>query len=165
MPMPGQQGGMNMQQPMMGGMPNQGGMNMNMQNPQMIMNNNMNNNMGYGQPPQMMNQQQPQMMNQQPQMQQQQMMNQQQQPQMQQPQLQQPQLQPNNSRGAPQAQSMQSSRQPQPQQQQPRGNGIRSMMSRPPYVDPNTNIIYETDNAEYEGFLTKQSMWLRVSVY
>lgn len=35
-------------------------------------------------------------------------------------------------------------------------------MSRPPYVDPNTNIIYDTDNAEYEGFLTKQSMWLKV---
>jgi len=34
-------------------------------------------------------------------------------------------------------------------------------MSRPPYVDPNTNIIYDTDNAEYEGFLTKQSMWLK----
>jgi len=34
-------------------------------------------------------------------------------------------------------------------------------MSRPPYVDPNTNVIYDTDNAEYEGFLTKQSMWLK----
>lgn len=34
-------------------------------------------------------------------------------------------------------------------------------MSRPPYVDPNTNIIYDVDNSEYEGFLTKQSMWLK----
>jgi hypothetical protein len=29
-------------------------------------------------------------------------------------------------------------------------------------VDPNTNIIYDTDNPEYAGFLTKQSMWLKV---
>ena len=35
-------------------------------------------------------------------------------------------------------------------------------MNRPPYVDPNTNIIYDTDNPEYEGFLTKQSVWLKV---
>lgn len=33
---------------------------------------------------------------------------------------------------------------------------------RPPYVDPNTNIIYDTDNAEYEGWLTKQSTWMKV---
>ncbi len=127
---------MQLQQAMMGGTPNQG-----MQNSQMMMNNNnssiINNNAMYQQP---------------------QMMNQQQQQQQQQPQMMQ------QNRGAPQPQSMQA-RQPQPQQQQqqPRGNQLRSMMSRPPYVDPNTNIIYETDNAEYEGFLTKQSMWLRVS--
>ena len=35
-------------------------------------------------------------------------------------------------------------------------------LARPPYVDPNTNIIYDTDNPEYSGFLTKQSMWLKV---
>jgi len=34
-------------------------------------------------------------------------------------------------------------------------------LMRPPYVDPATNIIYDTDNAEYEGWLTKQSMWLK----
>merc|ERR1719343_1185314 len=75
---------------------------------------------------------------------------------MQQPQMQQPQMQqqPPQAR-APQPQSMQPSRQPQPRQPQMRS------MSRPPYVDPNTNIIYDTDNAEYEGFLTKQSMWLK----
>ena len=37
-------------------------------------------------------------------------------------------------------------------------------LARPPYVDPNTNIIYDTDNPEYSGFLTKQSMWLKVRV-
>merc|ERR1719437_148733 len=73
----------------------------------------------------------------------------QQQPQMQQPQMQQPQMQ------QPQ---MQQSQMQQPQMQH---TLARSAMSRPPYVDPNTNIIYDTDNAEYEGFLTKQSMWLK----
>eukprot|EP00980_Cylindrotheca_fusiformis_P002589 scaffold612_cov98-Cylindrotheca_fusiformis.AAC.3 len=34
-------------------------------------------------------------------------------------------------------------------------------LSRPPYVDPNTNIIYDTDNPEFQGYLTKQSMWLK----
>ena len=38
----------------------------------------------------------------------------------------------------------------------------RSHLARPPYVDPNTNIIYDTDHAEFEGWLTKQSMWLKV---
>ena len=38
----------------------------------------------------------------------------------------------------------------------------RHHLARPPYVDPNTNIIFDTDNAEYEGWLTKQSMWLKV---
>jgi len=37
----------------------------------------------------------------------------------------------------------------------------RPVLARPPYVDPNTNIIYETDNPEYQGWLTKQSMWLK----
>ena len=38
----------------------------------------------------------------------------------------------------------------------------RPHIPRAPYVDPNTNIIYETDNPEYHGWLTKQSMWLKV---
>ena len=38
----------------------------------------------------------------------------------------------------------------------------RHHLARPPYVDPNTNIIYDTDRPEYEGWLTKQSMWLKV---
>jgi len=38
----------------------------------------------------------------------------------------------------------------------------RQRIMRPPFVDPQTNIIYDTDNAEYEGWLTKQSMWLKV---
>jgi hypothetical protein len=40
----------------------------------------------------------------------------------------------------------------------------RAHLARPPYVDPNTNIIYDTDRPEYEGWLTKQSMWLKVSL-
>eukprot|EP00586_Coscinodiscus_wailesii_P018527 CAMPEP_0172502494 /NCGR_PEP_ID=MMETSP1066-20121228/160565_1 /TAXON_ID=671091 /ORGANISM="Coscinodiscus wailesii, Strain CCMP2513" /LENGTH=150 /DNA_ID=CAMNT_0013277765 /DNA_START=43 /DNA_END=495 /DNA_ORIENTATION=+ len=32
---------------------------------------------------------------------------------------------------------------------------------RPPYVDQNTNIHYDTTNAEFEGYLTKESMWLK----
>jgi hypothetical protein len=39
----------------------------------------------------------------------------------------------------------------------------RHHLARPPYVDPTTNIIYDTDSPEYEGWLTKQSMWLKVS--
>ncbi len=39
---------------------------------------------------------------------------------------------------------------------------FRSQLARPPYVDPTTNIIYDTDNPEYQGWLTKQSMWLKV---
>jgi hypothetical protein len=38
-------------------------------------------------------------------------------------------------------------------------------LARPPYVDPNTNIIYDTDNPEYQGYLTKQSMWLKVRAF
>jgi hypothetical protein len=39
----------------------------------------------------------------------------------------------------------------------------RPRIMRPPYVDATTNIIYDTDNAEYEGWLTKQSSWIKVS--
>ena len=41
----------------------------------------------------------------------------------------------------------------------------RPTLSRPPYIDSNTNIIYDTDQPEYEGFLTKQSMWLKVRTF
>jgi hypothetical protein len=57
----------------------------------------------------------------------------------------------------------------QPQQQQPQqfsppasAAPSRPRIMRPPYVDPTTNIIYDTDNAEYEGWLTKQSSWIKV---
>mmetsp|Transcript_20751 Transcript_20751/g.31685 ORF Transcript_20751/g.31685 Transcript_20751/m.31685 type:complete len:183 (-) Transcript_20751:83-631(-) len=36
-----------------------------------------------------------------------------------------------------------------------------SRLMRPPYVDPQTRICYDTDNPEFEGWLTKQSMWLK----
>ena len=36
-----------------------------------------------------------------------------------------------------------------------------SRLPRPPYQDPQTNIMYDCDQAEYEGYLTKQSMWLK----
>jgi hypothetical protein len=34
---------------------------------------------------------------------------------------------------------------------------------RPPYIDPTTNIAYDVDNPDYEGWLTKQSAWMKVS--
>ena len=37
-----------------------------------------------------------------------------------------------------------------------------SRLARPPYIDTTTGIAYDTDKAEFEGYLTKQSMWLRV---
>lgn len=36
---------------------------------------------------------------------------------------------------------------------------------RPPYVDPQTQIVHDTAHAEYEGWLTKQSDWLKVCIY
>jgi len=33
--------------------------------------------------------------------------------------------------------------------------------SRKPYIDPVTQIIYQTSDAEVEGWLSKQSMWLK----
>lgn len=36
-----------------------------------------------------------------------------------------------------------------------------SRLIRPPYVDPTTNICYDTDSPEFEGWITKQSMWLK----
>ena len=42
------------------------------------------------------------------------------------------------------------------------GSGmLGSRLARPAFLDPATNIMYETDQAEYEGWLTKQSMWLK----
>ena len=41
-------------------------------------------------------------------------------------------------------------------------SGMRLM--RPHYVDPQTNIVYDTNSADYEGWLTKQSSWLKVRV-
>lgn len=38
-------------------------------------------------------------------------------------------------------------------------------LHRPPFVDPTTNICYDTDNSDCEGWLTKQSMWLKVRQY
>lgn len=37
-----------------------------------------------------------------------------------------------------------------------------SRLMRPHYVDPQTNMIYDTNDAEFEGWLTKQSVWLKV---
>jgi hypothetical protein len=34
-------------------------------------------------------------------------------------------------------------------------------MQRPPYVDPATGQTYDTSNPTTEGWLTKQSMWLK----
>jgi hypothetical protein len=36
---------------------------------------------------------------------------------------------------------------------------------RAPFIDPITGIAYDTNNSEFEGYLTKQSLWLRVSHY
>jgi hypothetical protein len=47
-------------------------------------------------------------------------------------------------------------------QQNPQPPSRSPRIMRPPYVDPNTNIIYDTDNPEYEGWLTKQSSWIKV---
>lgn len=37
-----------------------------------------------------------------------------------------------------------------------------SIVARPPYFDPVTNIRFDTDCAEFEGWLTKQSAWVKV---
>lgn len=34
-------------------------------------------------------------------------------------------------------------------------------MDRPPYVDPATGQKYDTSNSNFEGWLTKQSAWLK----
>lgn len=35
---------------------------------------------------------------------------------------------------------------------------------RPPYIDPQTNVHFDTSGPEFEGWLTKRSAWLQVSV-
>lgn len=35
-------------------------------------------------------------------------------------------------------------------------------LMRPPFVDTQTNIMYDVNDPEYEGWLTKQSTWLKV---
>lgn len=37
-----------------------------------------------------------------------------------------------------------------------------TVVMRPPYLDPETNIRYDTNDSEHEGWLTKQSMWVKV---
>mmetsp|Transcript_11959 Transcript_11959/g.16975 ORF Transcript_11959/g.16975 Transcript_11959/m.16975 type:complete len:176 (-) Transcript_11959:209-736(-) len=36
-----------------------------------------------------------------------------------------------------------------------------SRLARAPYVDPVSQVIYDTNHPEYEGWLTKESMWLK----
>ena len=38
-------------------------------------------------------------------------------------------------------------------------------LMRPPFVDTQTNIMYDVNDPEYEGWLTKQSTWLKVRAY
>jgi hypothetical protein len=42
-----------------------------------------------------------------------------------------------------------------------RGN-IPTAIRRPPFVDPTTNIVYDVNDPDYEGWLYKQSQWLKV---
>ena len=49
---------------------------------------------------------------------------------------------------------------PQPYQRPPAAAPSRLM--RPPFVDTQTNIMYDVNDPEYEGWLTKQSDWLKV---
>lgn len=40
-----------------------------------------------------------------------------------------------------------------------------SRLMRPPFIDPTTGVAYDTDKGDFEGYLTKQSMWLRVRTF
>jgi PH domain len=40
-------------------------------------------------------------------------------------------------------------------------NIINNRHQRPPYIDPQTNIVYDMDTPDYEGYLTKQSTWMK----
>jgi len=42
----------------------------------------------------------------------------------------------------------------------PVGAGSMQLM-RPHFVCPQTNIVYDTNNSDFEGWLTKQSLWLK----
>lgn len=46
-------------------------------------------------------------------------------------------------------------------QQHPQQAYSNPTMGRPPYIDPETQIVYQCTNPEHEGWLTKQSMWLK----
>jgi hypothetical protein len=70
------------------------------------------------------------------------------------PPQQQPQYAPQQAPYAPVPPQQQPAQYAQPQR--------RGRMTRPPYVDPITNIVYETEPSDYEGYLTKQSVWLKV---
>jgi hypothetical protein len=37
-----------------------------------------------------------------------------------------------------------------------------NVIRRPPFVDPDTNIVYDVNDPDYEGWLFKQSQWLKV---
>ena len=39
-----------------------------------------------------------------------------------------------------------------------------SRVNRPHYFDPITSIRFDTDCAEFEGWLTKQSAWVKVCI-
>ena len=39
--------------------------------------------------------------------------------------------------------------------------GLFNIMSRPAFIDPQTGATYDTNNANFEGYLTKQSEWLK----
>ena len=40
-------------------------------------------------------------------------------------------------------------------------NKLKMALTRPPYFDPNTGMRYETSCGNTEGWLTKQSEWLK----
>lgn len=75
-------------------------------------------------------------------------------------QQQQPQMPPSYPPPPPPAATMTSVPVPRPSQQLRATVPGRAM--RAPYTDPVTQIMYTIDNPEYEGFLTKQSSWLKV---
>ena len=43
------------------------------------------------------------------------------------------------------------------------GIGMGMPAIRAPYIDPETQIVYACNSPEVQGWLTKQSMWLKVS--
>ena len=64
----------------------------------------------------------------------------------------------------PSAQVFAAQNAPQPPPPPPRTSAPLSTghsRSRPPYFDPATGMRYDTNNGSYEGWLTKQSEWLK----